>query len=246
MATKAKGGSGAGAGTEAKPPALPEIVTRKSLAIIEGKIEGAAKVGKAIVIKTDKDLEKASEYLSNIKNLQKFVKQEKDKRLNPVKETKAWIEGLFKPMEERIEAEESGVKSLMAAYHDKKTREAADAAAKIQQQEAAGKIKPETAIKKREEVAEVKTSVKTTAGQATFSKVKKAKIINPELQKGLLTELFKAGPKEITSKLIPAAYWTIDEVTLRAASLTEAKTQNKLGELITGAEVYEDTIVGAR
>lgn len=222
MATKTKGS----AVEEGKPPVIPEAVTRESVAVIEKKSLAAFEQGGDIVIEDDKGLEKASTFLSNLKTLQKLVKQEKDKRLNPVKEIKDWVVGIFDPIEERIEKAEAGVKRLMAEYHDKKTAAAAKETARIAAQEEAGRIKPETAIRKREEIAEVKTNVKTTAGASTFSKVKKMRITD-------------------TTK-VPEAYWIIDEVTLRAAALTEAKTQGRLGEVIPGVEVYEETIVGGR
>jgi len=225
------------------PPVMPEVVTKESMAIVEKKTSNLVAQAEAIVVKTDEDLAKASEFLSNVKTFQRFVKQEKDKRLGPVKETKAWIEGLFSPVEDQIEESETKVKRAMSDYHDKQEKENARKLAAIAAKAESGKLKPETAVRKVEELGEVKTNVKTTAGTSTFSKVKKVRIAN---QKLLLEELFKMAPKEISSKMIPAAYWIVDEVIFRAACLTEAKTQNKLGELIKGGEVYEETIVGGR
>lgn len=241
MATKEKSG-----GFSAKPPVIPEAVTRESVAVIEKKSISAVDIGAAITVKDDKDLEAASKFLSNLKTLQKLVKQEKDKRLNPVKEIKDWIVGIFDPIEERIKFAEDGVKRVMAEYHDRKTAEAAKEAARIARQEEAGRIRPETAVKKREEIAEVRSNVKTTAGTSTFSKIKKVRVVDPALQKSLLAELFKSAPKDVAERLVPAAYWVIDETTLRAAALTEAKTQGRIGVVIPGAEVYEETVVGGR
>ena len=221
MATKAKSEEKA-----VTPPVIPEVVTKESMAIAEQKTSTMVAQAEAIVVKTDEDLSKASEFLSNVKTFQKWVKQEKDKRLGPVKETKAWIEGLYSPLEDQIEESETKVKRVMADYHDKKEKENARKAAAIAAKAETGKLKPETAIKKMEELGEVKTTVKTTAGASTFSKVKKVRVIDPTK--------------------VPDEYWIIDEVTVRSAALTKAKTENRIGEVIPGVEVYEETIVGGR
>jgi hypothetical protein len=208
------------------PPVMPEVVTKESMAIVEKKTSNLVAQAEAIVVKTDEDLSKASEFLSNVKTFQKFVKQEKDKRLGPVKETKAWIEGLFSPVEDQIEESETKVKRAMADYHDKKEAENARKLAAIAAKAEAGKLKPETAVRKVEELGEVKTNVKTTAGTSTFSKIKKVRVVDPTK--------------------VPDEFWVIDEVTLRAAALTKSKTENRLGEVIPGCEVFEETIVGGR
>lgn len=234
------------------------MVTKESMAIVEQKTSTMVAQAAAIVVKTDEDLAKASEFLSNVKIFQKFVKQEKDKRLGPVKETKAWIEGLYSPLEDQIEESETMVKRQMADYHNKQEKENARKAVAIAAKAQTGALKPETAVRKMEELGEVKTTVKTTAGASTFSKVKKVRVLKPETQKSLLAEVIAQGMAFINEKdprrwaelmgvLVPSAYWSIDEVTLRAAALTEAKTQNKIGiGLVAGVEVYEETIVGGR
>ncbi len=193
---------------------------------METKSTNAVEKAEAIVIKEEKDLVEASTFLSQITILKKFVKQEKDLRLKPVKELKAWIEGLFSPVDDSIERAEIIVKSKMAKYHDEVEAENARKAQSIAKRTEAGQLKPETAVRKMEELGEVKSNVKTTAGLSTFSKIKKVRITDP--------------------KKVPAEFWVIDEVTLRAAALTRSKTENKLGEVISGVEVYEDTIVGSR
>lgn len=212
--------------TEEKPPELPELITKESMGVMEKKSSGAVDKAGEISIKTDSDLATASDFLSNIKILQKFVRQEKDKRIKPVKELKSWIEGLFSPVEDDIDRAETIVKSKMSEYHDKVEKENEKKAESIAKRAESGQLKPETAVRKMEELGEVKTSVKTTSGSSTFSKVKRMRITDP-------------------SK-VPDVYWIIDEVTLRSAALTEAKNQNKLGEVIPGCEVYEETIVGGR
>lgn len=200
----------------------------KSLAVVKGKTENAVKEVSSMVVKSDEDLERATLVLTNVKKLQKFVTQEKEKIIKPLREATSAARGLFAPIEEQLDEAETKLKRAMITYQDKKQKEVDAKQASIvarAQKEGPGSLKPETAIKKMEEVGEVKTNVQTTNGSANFKKVKKVRVTDPAK--------------------VPDFYWVIDLVKVRGFALALSNDLGKIGELIPGVEVYEETNVAA-
>lgn len=203
-----------------------EVPVERIAQSITIKAESAIAHVAKVIIKSDDDLAAASQMLSDVKNLQKLITQEKKKALDPIKQTVEAIKGWFAPAEEKADAAESNLKRAMASYQDAKSAEIARKQESIAKRTEAGQLKPETAVRKMGEVGEAKTSVKTESGSATFSKVKKVRIVD-------------------RSK-VPDEFWVIDEVAVRSHALVLSKSSGGIGEVIPGVEVYEETVVSAK
>lgn len=195
----------------------------KDAQVLVLKASNAVDAVAKVVIKNDKELEDASEMRSNVKKLQKLIKQEKDKALGPIKQSIEAIKGWFAPAEEKAEAALSNLNRAMVSYQLAREAENARKVASIAKRAEAGQLRPETAVSKMDELGEVPNAVKTEAGTSAFRKDKKMRIVDREK--------------------IPDDYWAVNEVALRAAALAISRSTGKLGEVIPGVDVYEETNV---
>lgn len=196
-----------------------ETKTREIVKVVEGKVLSAVKEVESLkIIKTDEDFAKAATLLTNVKKLGKFLKQEKDKIFNPLKEALNATREMFSPMDSQVSYAEARLKTAMGIYQDKKDIENKKKADAITSRVESGNIKEETGIKKLEELGEVDKSVHTGTGSVNFKKIKKVRITEPTI--------------------VPDRYWIIDEVLVRKEALA--------GIEIAGVEVYEETSVATR
>ena len=196
-----------------------------AVAIVKQKAENALADVSSIVVKTDEDLTRATTVLSNVKKLQKYITQEKEKMIKPLREAMSVERGRWAVIEEQVDSAEAKLKAAMIEYQDKKIKEQARKEASIAARAEKGQLKPETAVAKMEALGEVKNKVQVEAGSAAFKKVKAVRIID--------------------RMKVPDQYWILDMVTVRAAALTESKSTGKLGEVIPGVEVFEETSVAS-
>src|ERR1035437_5649172 len=190
--------------------------------VIESKVDTALREAQGLAIKTDEDEVAGSKLLSNIKLIQKFVKQEKDKQLKPSLETTKAIRGFFAPAEEKADEAERLTKIKLGDYHDKKQAELKKKEDSIAARAEKGQLKEETALRKMDELAEVKTNVKNEEGMVTYSKVKEVEVID--------------------ESKVPDQYWKLDMVAVRR----DALAIGNLGEVIPGVLVKEVTSVAGR
>lgn len=189
--------------------------------IVKSKVENAIADISSIIIKTDEDLNRAAVVMTNVKKLQKFITQEKEKVIKPLREATAAARAIFSPMEDQIEEASVKLNRSMSNYNDKKQAELARKEESIAKRAEAGQLKPETAVAKMEALGEVKSNVKVEAGSVTFRKDKMIRIID--------------------ETKIPDRFWVIDKVVLRSEALAISRSTGKLGEIIPGCEVYEET-----
>lgn len=198
-----------------------EAIETKEIAVVQKKVTNAITEVSAIVVKTDEDLTRAALVMTNVKKLQKFITQEKEKVIKPLREATSAARALFAPMEEQIEQAITKLNRGMSDYNDKKLADLAKKEAIIAKQVDAGRIRQETADRKIEALPEVKSNVKVETGSVTFTKTKKVRVMN--------------------ETKIPDRFWVIDMVVLRSEALAISRSTGKLGEVIPGAEVYEET-----
>lgn len=154
-------------------------------------------------VKTQEDYDKAGEILSKIKTVQKFVKQESDKIIEPLREAKRQAQKAMDAEGERWEkilnmaAEaEKMVKSKMIEFIDRVEAERLAKEKKIQDDLASGKIKKEsTAVRKMDELDLAPKS-------SNNAQVKKIRVV-----------------QVADESKIPRAYWTLDMVKVRRDAL---------------------------
>ena len=204
-----------------------KVVEEKSdaVAVVKPKVENCLAEVSEIYVMSDEDLLRATTVLSNVKKLQKYITQEKEKMIKPLREAMSVERGRWAVIEEQVDQAEARLKRAMIDYQDEKMAEQRRKEESIAKRAEAGQLRPETAVKKMEELGEVKNNVQVEAGSAAFRKVKQVVVIDKDK--------------------VPDQYWIIDMTTLRAAALSESKSTGKLGEVIPGVLVQEVTSVAS-
>lgn len=191
--------------------------TKKQVSLAQAQSGKALAAANSLVIETKAEYEQASELLGKIKTAVKWVQNEANKMLIPLKEALKVEKERWDPVIKEAEQAEGVVKTKMLAYINKVEQEARAKEAKIQKDLEAGRIKPETAMKKAEAVETVQARTVSDTGGAQVVKVRKVRIFDP--------------------LLVPDEYWMLDEVRIRKNALA--------GVVIPGVEVTtENSISG--
>lgn len=207
--------------TEAKNEGLAIVP-----ADIRKKIAGAMKAVFDMEITSQEDMAKASELQVNLKKLQKFVTQEKKKRLDPAQETVKLIKADWAVYEDQVDEALGSIQTALIGYHDKEEEKRKKKEEAIVARAESGNIKESTAVRKLDELGEEKKTMHTGEGSVTFTKIKQVRIIKREI--------------------VPEQYWVLDMVEVRRSALALSREKNKIGELIPGVEVYEETNTNTR
>lgn len=193
---------------------------------IKKKVSGAIKAATDINITTDEEMAEAGVTQVNIKQLQKYLTQEKKKQLDPANETVKAIKAFWAPLEIQVEDALAIISKALVQYHDKVEAERKKKEEKVIARQEEGKISEGTAVKKLEKIGEEKKTMHTGAGSVTFSKIKQIRVID--------------------ASKIPMHYLVPDMVRIRRDALEIAREKNVLGEVIPGIEVYEETNTNTR
>ena len=199
--------------------------TKDVVQVVEGKVKNAVAQVSELKIKTDEDLTNAATLLTNVKKLSKWLTGEKEKIVKPMREAMNAARGLFAPLEEQVDSAEKTIKSAMVTYQTKKEAEQKKKEDSIAKRAESGQLKEETAVRKLEELGDVKSNIKTEQGATAFKKTKAVRVIDKDK--------------------VPDEYWILDMVLIRSSALNAAKVQGKIGEVIPGIEVFEEMGVAA-
>src|SRR3990167_10800352 len=100
-----------------------DTTSKEIVQVVEGKVKNAVAQVAELKIKTDEDLSTATELLTNVKKLSKWLTGEKEKIVKPMREAMNAARGLFAPLEEQVEDAEKKIKSAMITYQTKKEAE---------------------------------------------------------------------------------------------------------------------------
>lgn len=178
----------------------------------------ALTAAEALTIASPEDYTKATDMLSMIKSVGKTIKERKEAITRPLMDGLNSARDLFKPIEQDHMQAESLIKRKMLDFNDEQDRARAEETARLAARVEKGTMKPETAMRKMEALPEVQNSVQGKVGMATTRIVKKYRVIDES-----------ALPREF---LIP-----------NMVRITEAL---KAGQVVPGAEVYEEKTISAR
>lgn len=190
----------------------------KEIAIVEKDVRAVSRKVGDLEIKTQDDLRAATDVLSQVKTAQKSLKAEKEKILGPQLDAVQATRNLFAPFEAQLNDAEFSIKRKMIAYEDEESSKARIEEAKIQAKLDAGRMKPETAAKKIEQIETVAPQVSGNKGVVQFRTVRKVVIDHPEL--------------------LPREYLMPDEQKIKKAALA--------GISVAGTKVVEEKIIAAR
>lgn len=139
-----------------------------------------AKASKIVVIRDAKEMEIATETLSQLNKYADSVKAEKKKLTEPANATLKAIKALFAPLEDAVLPKIEAIRGAMSAYQTEQTRLAREEEAKIASRvgEGKGKLKVETAVKKMEDIDKPAEKIATASGGLRFREDKKLKIMD--------------------------------------------------------------------
>ena len=187
----------------------------KEVALLEKKVDSALALSQTIEIKDNDTLVKGIDFLKNIKTVGKAIKQQKDKLLVPARNVVTEIRDMFRVTEGNFAEAEKNVKKKILTYNLK-----VEEANRIKEEKIAARVekktlKPETAVRKMEEIKEVPTQGKV--GKVAMRTVRKVEITD--------------------EALIPRKYLSLNMVLIRKAALA--------GVVIPGTKVVEEkTLAG--
>lgn len=208
---------------EKKEKAVASPVNEKELAVVEKRISKAEQYANALVITSDDDERKAVAAVSELNRINDELTDQKEELTKPLNNVLKLIRGRYKQPEEQISNAVRTIKGKLTAYFDKKQAAARKEADRIAAQAAKGTIKPETAVRKMDEIAPVEKNVSTDAGAMQYKKVPVAEITKA------VTDLTDA---EIVAHA-RAGYLMWNETAARKAALATGKE----GEVLAGVTV---------
>lgn len=151
------------------------------LKVYDQKTEKAQQVEFEMLVLTSEDETKAIELANNLNLLAKAIEEKKTSITKPMNEALKNVRELFKPREEKVQSIIDSLKRKVLEFKQTERAKAEKEKADIEKKAEAGRIKPETAIRKMGEVKEVEKTTHTDSGKMTVKKRKVVKIINPEL-----------------------------------------------------------------
>ncbi len=194
----------------------------KGLSVMKRQTTIATQQAMEIVVKTDEDYSKASELLAKIKQVQKAVKNEAGKIIEPLRESKRQAQAAmdaendrWEPILNDVDGAEKVVKKKMVDFVDKKEKIVMAKEEKIQRELETGKIDMEKASEKIDKIVQVPTTVHTRAGDSQVRKVRVVYVVD--------------------EKLIPNEYWELNMVRVRKDVLA--------GAVVPGTEVREENTI---
>lgn len=201
-------------------------IETKEVTVVKQQSTKALAAANELTIKTAEDMTAATDHLSKMKQVGKMIKERKEQITKPLQEALNSARDLFKPIEANLAEAERVVKSKMVTYQTDLEKEAETERLRLAKRVEKGTMRPETAVKKMEQIQDAPKSVQGASGAMAFRNVKKVRFadlstITPE---GIL-ELARGG------------YLVWNETAARRDALS--------GRAIAGVEVYEEKVVAS-
>lgn len=194
------------------------------IAVIKRNVTAMEKMVDEYQITTDQELADVATKISSIKKFKTQVQDYKKQFTAPAREIISNANEMFDPIIGRCDELRSTLDQRAIAYHTQKEKERKEAEAKLAAKVEAGRMKPETAVKKMEALETPEKTIRTDQGSSlSFTKRKVATIEKPEL--------------------IPDEYWIIDEARVKR----DALALDKMGKpQIPGVIIEEITGTSSR
>lgn len=194
-------------------------VDQKKVAAIKGQTTRMQAQVEALEIKDDATQQTASELRSRIKTYERAMAKEKKEWLDPINVLRNKIFSVFRPFEAQVAQAIKAVDTKIIGYQELKEKEAREQEAKLQARVDKGTLKPETALRKMEDVDVPDTMIESTHGKTIIQERRDVEIV----------DLAK----------IPREYLLVDMVLLRNAMLVE-------GKQVPGAKVITKKVLSSR
>lgn len=193
----------------------------KEVQIVQGKIDGLKTMVEETVVTNGDQLNEVSDKIKEIKTVQKFIKEEMKKTIDPAKEIISATKDRFQPFLENCLEAEAGLKKKAQVFMLAEKKREDDEKEKLANKVDTGYMKPETAIDKMEAVPEAKKTAKTGSSSLSMRMIKSA--------------------GEIDESKVPDEYWTP-----RQLDMVKINKVIKAGVEIPGVEVKETPSMASR
>lgn len=141
---------------------------QKELVPIEKTVALVSKKVADLVIKDAETMATASEYRSQLKDYVKSIKEKKAEVLDPLNEALKKFKSMFKPLEDKCEANLEIIDSKMIAFQTAKIEKERQEEAKIVAKIESGKIDMDKAVDKLAKIDRVEKKVETDSGSTSF------------------------------------------------------------------------------
>lgn len=194
---------------------------KNALTIIEQKASTMMEKIKVLAITTAEEFAAASDMTKSIKQLAAYIKTEKEKFTAPAKQIIATAKEKYDPYLAQCEEAEALLKGKSRDYLIAEEKKAEAARAKIVKKVETGRMKPETAIDRLNDVQEAPKKTVTAASSLTLTKRKDVRIVD--------------------QRLIPDEYYKPRELDMM--KLRHAVTS---GVAVPGAELTEIAVMSSR
>lgn len=155
-------------------------IETKAVALIEKELSPIAAKAEKVTITNPKEMKAATVMLSTLNGYAKTLKARKEEITKPLNAGLKSARELFKSPENKLEVAIDAIRAAMSTYQleaERKAKEEEDAiAARVG--EGKGKLKPETAVRKMDEIDRPDTTVSTEEGTVRFRTDQKLKTLD--------------------------------------------------------------------
>jgi hypothetical protein len=192
---------------------------QKEMAEIKSQITLVQKAANDLVIETKEDMEKGADLLHNVKQVEDFIIERKEKITRPLMTALASARDLFKPLELAHADAKKVIKAKMLAWQIEEDDRIEKEKERIAKRVEKGTMRADTAAEKLEVVGNVNQKTVGSVGKTSIRVVKKVRIVD--------------------ESLIPREYMVPD-----MDEITEAIIRK--GMVIPGVETYEEKCIVGR
>lgn len=169
-----------------------EVIPAEEIKVVQTKIDGMRESVEAVEVKSEDDLKVVAGHIGNVKKMKKYVEQERDKYIKPAKEIIQTAKDKYDPYVKACEEAEKILKGKAEAFMLAENKKIEEAKAKEIAKVESGYQKPETAVKKLENIGEAKKKVDGGDSTLSMKMVKDYRIID---EKKIPEEYYK--PREL-------------------------------------------------
>ena len=177
--------------------------TETELVVYKEKIKGMKEMVDSTNVIDEKTAGEVSDKVKNIKLLSKAIEQKRDKILKPASEIVKETRATYNPLIQECENAERALKAKYSEWFIAEEKRVAVEELKVAKKVESGYIKPETAVKKMEEIKVTDNTIKGNGSMLSVKKVPVAVIKEPDK--------------------IPDEFWIIDETATKKAALLRHK-----------------------
>ena len=157
---------------------MKELIESTEVETYKAHVSLAESYAKELVVATQEDYARALEEGKKIKTTLDQITARKEEITKPLNASLKSIRDLFKPFETAGENALATVKSKMLTFTREEARKAEEAKQKLAERVERGTMKPETAVRKIEEIKTPEKTVATETAKATTKTVQKWRVVD--------------------------------------------------------------------